>query len=28
MTYGIGNPSPGMGQAQNCGRVKFMHFKN
>jgi hypothetical protein len=28
MTYVIGNPSPGMGQAQNCGRVNFMHFKN
>jgi len=22
MTYDVGNPGPGLGQAQNCGRVK------
>jgi len=22
MTYADGNPGPGLGQAQNCGRVK------
>jgi hypothetical protein len=22
MTYGIGNPGPGLGQAHKCGRVK------
>jgi len=22
MTYGIGNPGPGLGQTQKCGRIK------
>jgi hypothetical protein len=22
MTYDVGNPGPGMGQAQKCGRIK------
>jgi hypothetical protein len=22
MTYDVGNPDPGLGQAQKCGRVK------
>ena len=22
MTYGVGNPDPGLGQTQKCGRVK------
>jgi len=25
MTYGIGNPDPGLGQAPNCGRVKLLN---
>ena len=31
MTYGIGNPDPGVGQAQQCGSVKpgmFERFGN
>jgi hypothetical protein len=28
VTYVVGNPGPGLGQAQNCGRVKHLYFKN
>jgi len=27
MTYGVGNPGPGMGQALQCGRVKLVSIK-
>ena len=27
MTYGVGNQGPGMGQAQQCGRVKLVSIK-
>jgi hypothetical protein len=25
MAYDVGNPGPGMGQAQKCGRVKLVN---
>jgi len=25
MTYDVENPGPGLGQAQNCGRVKLVN---